>query len=67
MLQQWDYMTLQHSKPEDSIDDLEEQLKSWGGRGWELVGVVQTLVSPVEGNVPMFASSVIMFMKRPLG
>jgi hypothetical protein len=64
-MQQWDYMTLVHSS-EDSTEDLEETLKSWGGRGWEMVGVVQTLVSPLEGNVPMFASGVIMFMKRPL-
>lgn len=65
MLQRWDYMTLLYSS-DDSNEDLEDKLKSWGGRGWELVGVVQTLVSPIEGNVPMFASSVIMFMKRPM-
>ncbi len=65
MPQPWEYMTLLYSSPDDSNEDLEDNLNSWGGRGWELVGVVQTLVSPVEGNVPMFASSVIMFMKRP--
>jgi hypothetical protein len=57
-------MTLLHLIPEDSSDDLSDQLNSWGGRGWELVGVVQPLVPPND-NAPMRPSAVIMFMKRP--
>ena len=65
MVQQWDYMTLGYGSG-DSTEDIEDDLKSWGGRGWELVGVVQTLTSPLEADSMMFASGLTLFMKRPL-
>ena len=68
MTQVWEYQTLLHSE-NDQATDLEETLNSWGGRGWEAVGMVQQMVGQVgsQADPPggLFTSSIIVLMKRP--
>jgi hypothetical protein len=69
MPQIWEYQTLLHSPERDKSEDLEETLNSWGGRGWEAVGMVQELCGQVgsQADPPggLFTSSIIVLMKRP--
>lgn len=65
----WEYMTLLHSPGEDQLEDLDDKLTSWGGRGWEAVGMVQSLIGQVgsQSDPPggLFTSAIIILLKRP--
>jgi len=64
MPQAWEYQTLLHLQGE-TMADLEETLNSWGGRGWEAVGIVQQMSGQADQPGGLFASSIIVLMKRP--
>ena len=65
MVHQWDYMTLEYPSGEPGTN-IKDDLQSWGGRGWELVSVVQTLSSSDDDPSKMWPSGLVLFMKRPL-